>query len=153
MKFVLLFSVLAMVFAAPTTKPPFTIITGFVNPPSGQLEVLRVDAPMYSDAKKTKTIGTFFLSCSKISKPGFAIFNPCELYFYFHPVGAIQKTTDIITASGVSVIANLTDLLQEPVLQQFIVTGGTGKYLGASGYMGDNYGANPGLNTFEVHLI
>ncbi len=139
-----------------TKKKPLTILTGFISPPPGQTEVDRGTSPIYSHASNhtnNTIIGTFFLSCSIIHQPGFDVFDPCQLYFYFHPVGAIQKTTDILTATGVSVIANLANLTQPPILQKFVVTGGTGKYLGARGVIVDDYATHPGLNTFQVYLV
>ena len=137
-------------------KPPkdkaFTVITGFADVPAGQTEVLRVNAPIYNDVDKTKEIGTFFLSCPIMSKTGFDIYNTCELYFYFHPAGAIQDTTDIITASGFSAISNISDPGQQPNIQTFVITGGAGAYLGARGAMYNTFKV-AGLNSFIIEII
>jgi len=72
--------------------------------------------------------------------------------FYFHAGGTIDTTKDIIIAEGLSVIKNISNFSEPPVVQLYPVTGGYGQYSQVRGSMEANFTANPGLNTFQASL-
>ena len=130
----------------------FTIIAGTLPPgPSGS-PVISSQSAIYSDTSKIKVIGTFALSCTISTVPGIDVFDPCLLFFYFHPPGAIGQTKDTITASGIAIVGNLTDSSHQPVFQLFAVTGGTGAYIGATGQMSSVF-SPLGLSIISVTLL
>jgi hypothetical protein len=130
-----------------------TIIAGYVSVPVGADEVLGGASAIYSDNTAAATeIGTHIVSCPIVAgnDKGFDLFLTCLIYLYWHdPATGILGTTDTLMATGLSILTNATDT-SEPVLQQFVITGGTGKYNGVKGWIDNDFTINPGKNTFTV---
>lgn len=131
--------------------PSETFVTGFIPPDSSQTEILRGYSSILSPDDLAVETGNFGLACPSFNNPDFEVFNPCLLYFYFHGDEGIGSTTDAIFATGWSVIESISDLSgSTPLLQKFAITGGLGKYAGATGTMDNNYNTNAGFNTFTA---
>ena len=130
-----------------------SVITGYVSPNPAQTETITGYAPIYTDASMESTKGTMFLACHTIAHPEIEIFNPCLVYLYFHDdQGGVTAANGALLGLGWSIIGGIADPMVPPVSQIYAIIGGFGMYDGANGWMEDDFGENPGLNSYSVYL-